>query len=118
VEVTVVEVVDGDTIDVRLQNGSGDTVRLLGVDTPEVHAENDPAEFRGVPETEAGRNCLRGRGERASEHATEELVGETVLLSFDDTEPRRGYYGRLLAYVHVDGDSFNDGLITSGLARR
>ena len=116
--VEVIEVVDGDTIDVRLPNGSEDTVRLLGVDTPEVHTENDPAEFPGVPDTEAGRNCLREWGERASEHAKEELLGKTVLLSFDDNEPRRGYYGRLLAYVHVDGDSFNYGLITSGLARR
>ncbi|MFC6735686.1 lamin tail domain-containing protein [Halolamina salina] len=118
VEVEVIDVVDGDTIDVRYLNGSEDTVRLLGVDTPEVHAETDPAEFPGVPETEAGRNCLREWGERASQHAKDELIGETVTLSFDENEPRRGYYGRLLAYVHVDGDSFNYGLLTRGLARR
>lgn len=117
-EVEVTDVVDGDTIDVRLPNGSEDTVRLLGVDTPEVHAENDPAEFPGVPETEAGRSCLREWGERASQHAKDELAGETVTLSFDANEPRRGYYGRLLAYVHVDGDAFNYGLVTGGLARR
>ncbi len=118
VEAEVIDVVDGDTIDVRLPNGSEDTVRLLGVDTPEVHAENDPAEFPGVPDTEAGRDCLRSWGERASEHAKDELMGETVTLSFDANEPRRGYFGRLLAYVHVDGESFNYGLITRGLARR
>jgi len=118
VEVEVIDVVDGDTIDVRYPNGSEDTVRLLGVDTPEVHAENDPTEFPGVPDTEAGRACLREWGERASEHAKQELAGETVTLSFDENEPRRGYYGRLLAYVHVDGDSFNYGLVTEGLARR
>lgn len=117
-EAEVTRVVDGDTIEIRYPNGTVDTVRLLGVDTPEVHTENDPAEFPGVPDTVAGHDCLRQWGERASEHAKEELMGETVTLSFDANEPRRGYYGRLLAYVHVDGDSFNYGLITNGFARR
>ena len=58
----VTDVVDGDTVDVRFPDGSADTVRLLGVDTPEVHVENDPAEFEGVPDTEAGRTCLRRQG--------------------------------------------------------
>ena len=113
----VVEVVDGDTVKVELANGSRDTVRLLGVDTPEVHAENTPEEFEEIPETEAGRNCLRRWGERASSFAKERLLGETVTLSFDANEPRRGYYGRLLAYIHVGGNSFNYALITEGLAR-
>ena len=117
-EAEVTDIVDGDTIDVRFPNGSEDTVRLLGVDTPEVHTENDPAEFPGVPETAAGRDCLREYGALASAYAEQELLGETVALSFDANEPRRGYYGRLLAYVHVDGDSFNYGLLTGGLARR
>ncbi|GAB7092867.1 hypothetical protein JCM30237_00190 [Halolamina litorea] len=118
IEAEVTRVVDGDTVDVRLPNGTEDTVRLLGVDTPEVYTQNDPAEFPGVPETDAGRSCLREWGERASQHAKDELAGRTVTLSFDANEPRRGYYGRLLAYVHVDGESFNYGLITNGLARR
>jgi len=118
IEVEVIDVVDGDTIDIRFPNGTEDTVRLLGVDTPEVHAENDPTEFPGVPDTEAGRDCLRDYGALASAVAEQELSNQTVLLSFDDNEPRRGYYGRLLAYVHVDGKSFNYGLVTNGLARR
>src|SRR6056297_1742341 len=40
--VTVVEVVDGDTMDVRFENGTVERVRLLGVDTPEVYGGNDP----------------------------------------------------------------------------
>jgi micrococcal nuclease len=112
----VVEVVDGDTIKIRYENGSRDTVRLLGVDTPEVHTEVDPDEF-GVPDTEAGRDCLRTWGERASQHAKETLAGETVRLGFDPNEGKRGYYGRLLAYVYVDGESFNYGLVRQGYAR-
>jgi micrococcal nuclease len=112
----VVEVVDGDTIKVRYENGSRDTVRLLGVDTPEVHTEVDPDEF-GVPDTEAGRDCLRSWGERASQYAKETLAGETVELGFDPNEGKRGYYGRLLAYVYVDGESFNYQLVRQGYAR-
>jgi micrococcal nuclease len=112
----VVEVVDGDTIKIRYENGSRDTVRLLGVDTPEVHTEVDPDEF-GVPDTEAGRDCLRAWGERASQYAKTTLAGETVRLGFDPNEGKRGYYGRLLAYVYIDGESVNYQLVRQGYAR-
>jgi micrococcal nuclease len=114
---TVVEVVDGDTVKIRYANGSRETVRLLGVDTPEVHAENSPDEFEGVPETEAGRVCLRRAGEAASDYARERLAGREVGLGFDENEGRRGYYGRLLAYVYVDDTQFNHALVVSGHAR-
>ena len=71
VTATVVDVVDGDTIKVRFENGTRETVRLLGVDTPEVYSENTPDEFEGVPETDDGRQCLRRYGDRASEFATD-----------------------------------------------
>jgi micrococcal nuclease len=117
VTATVVDVVDGDTIKVRFENGTRETVRLLGVDTPEVYSENTPDEFEGVPETDAGRQCLRRYGDRASEFATDTLAGETVRLGFDENEGRRGYYGRLLAYVYLDGDQFNYRLVAEGYAR-
>ncbi|MFA1610902.1 lamin tail domain-containing protein [Halobellus rubicundus] len=117
VHVTVVEVVDGDTVDVAYPNGTRDTVRLLGVDTPETHGENTPGEFEGVPETADGRECLARAGERASAYARDRLAGETVALRFDERADRRGYYGRLLAYVVVDGESFNHALLREGHAR-
>jgi len=117
VAVTVTRVVDGDTVDVRYANGSTDTVRLLGVDTPEVNTENDPAEFEGVPDTGAGRDCLRSAGESASAFAERLLAGEEVTLVVDETADRRGGYGRLLAYVHVDGVEFNYQLLAGGYAR-
>ncbi|MFB6161511.1 MAG: lamin tail domain-containing protein [Haloferacaceae archaeon] len=118
VRVRVVAVVDGDTMRIRFGNGTRDTVRLLGVDTPEVEAENTPDEFEGVPSTAAGRACLREYGERASAFATRRLEGATVGLGFDPNEPRRGYYDRLLAYVYVDGTQFNHRLLVRGHARR
>ncbi|WP_435196439.1 thermonuclease family protein [Natronomonas sp. EA1] len=117
VTVEVIRVVDGDTVKIAYENGTEDTVRLLGVDTPEVHAENTPDEFEGVPETAAGRDCLRAWGEKASAYAKQTLAGEQVTLEFDATEGPRGYYGRLLAYVVVDGEPFNYGLVENGYAR-
>ena len=117
VTVTVTRVVDGDTMEVVYENGTEDTVRLLGVDTPEVHAENSPDEFEGIPETDDGRECLRRYGERASSFAKDTLTGETVTLQFDPNSDRRGYYGRLLGYLVVDGQNFNYRLVAEGHAR-
>lgn len=116
-EVTVVDVVDGDTIDIRYANGTTDTVRLLGIDTPEVRAENAPTEFEGVPDTEVGETCLREAGERAGEFARSRLAGATVTISTDPRSDRRGAYGRLLAYVQVDGIDINYRLVADGHAR-
>jgi len=47
--VVVVDVVDGDTIDVRLPDGNIERVRMLGVDTPETAAEkNKPGEYDDI----------------------------------------------------------------------
>ena len=56
----VSRVIDGDTIEVRYRNGTTDTIRLLGVDTPETSGGVSPQEFKGIPDTEAGRAHLRG----------------------------------------------------------
>lgn len=117
VDVTVVHVVDGDTIDVRLPDGSEDTVRLVGIDTPEVHVENDPEEYEGVPDTEAGARCLRRAGQGASEYLTGRLDGSRVTLAFDPRTDRRGGYDRLLAYVYRNGSNLNHELVATGHAR-
>ena len=115
--VTVTHVADGDTVDVRFGNGSTDTVRLLGVDTPEVHVAVDPAEYEGVPDTAAGRRCLERWGEAASTLASEQLSG-AVTLRLDPMSDGRGSYGRLLAYVALpNGTDFNALLLRRGYAR-
>jgi micrococcal nuclease len=115
--VTVIDVVDGDTIDVRFEDGSTDRVRLLGVDTPEIHTDVTPGEFEGVPDTATGRSCLRDWGERASGYAQDRLAGATVTLYADEQADRRGGFDRLLAYVVVDGQQFNYDLVREGYAR-
>jgi micrococcal nuclease len=105
----VTRVVDGDTIEIRYPNGTADTVRLLGVDTPETAGEVSPEEFEGIPDTEAGRTHLREWAERADGFAREELSGRRVQVVTDPEADRRGRYGRLLAYVVRSGENRTGG---------
>lgn len=116
-DVGVTAVVDGDTIRIEYDNGTSDTVRLVGVDTPETNAENDPMEYEGVPDTEAGAACLGQAGRNATNFALNNLLGDTVGIATDPDTDRRGYYDRLLAYVVDDGRLFNYRLVESGHAR-
>src|SRR5918996_1115907 len=94
----VVEVTDGDTIEVSLPDGVED-VRYIGVDTPEV----DP---------NIGVECF---GKQASELNAELVEGEQVRLVFD--AERRDRYDRLLAYVYVGETFVNAELVRRGYAR-
>lgn len=95
----VTRVVDGDTIEVRL-DGRSEDVRLIGVDTPETVKPGTPVQ------------CY---GERASHFTKQRLTGQRVRLIFG--VERRDIYGRLLAYVYVGGRFFNPILVRRGLAR-
>ena len=96
---TVERVVDGDTIKVRL-DGRTETVRYIGVDTPEtVHPT------RGV----------EPYGKAASRFNASLVEGERVRLELD-VEPR-DRYGRLLAYVYVDSLFVNAELLRRGYAQ-
>lgn len=117
VTVTVTTVVDGDTIEIRYADGSTDTVRLLGIDTPEIHVDTDPSEFEGVPDTDAGRACLREEGAAAESHLEDTIADRQVRLVFDPLADRRGGYDRLLAYVSVDHRNLNYELVELGYAR-
>lgn len=114
----VTSVTDGDTVDIEYQNGTNDTVRMLGVDTPEVYGANDPTEFEGVPNTEAGKQCLHAAGENASQYTKDRLQqDEQITLVLDKESDGRGDYGRLLAYIRDDGQNLNYQLIQTGHAR-
>ena len=99
VRAEVLDVIDGDTIEVLI-GGREEDVRYIGVDTPESVAPGEPVECFGV---------------QASEFNSQLVGGERVRLVFDDE--RRDQYGRLLAYVYV-GDTFvNAELVRDGFAR-
>ena len=109
----VVRVIDGDTFDVVLSDGSMDRVRLLGVDTPETTGSNRPNEYRGI----ADAGCLKSWGEEATTFAATLIEGRQVTLRLDAIAGERGFYGRLLAYVIVEERDLGSLLLESGYAR-
>ena len=97
-QATVTRVVDGDTVEVEFADGTTDTIRLLGVDTPETTlSKTDPPEFKGIPDTAAGRDHLYNWGQQASQFASDQLAGQQVRIVMDPKSDERGSYGRLLA---------------------
>ncbi|MBW3536883.1 MAG: thermonuclease family protein [Actinobacteria bacterium] len=85
----VTNITDGDTIRVQLNTGPEEKVRLIGIDTPEVHGRG------GL------RECF---GKEASAEMGRLLPLDTTVRLEIDAEPR-DRYGRLLAYVYrVDDD--------------
>ena len=57
----VVEAIDGDTIVVAFPDGHRDTIRILGVDTPETHHPRKPVQCFGPEASEYTRARLEGR---------------------------------------------------------
>jgi len=97
-EKTVVEVIDGDTIDVFLED-QVQRVRLIGVNTPETVDRR-----RGV-------QCY---GPEASKFLKELLTGKIVNLEEDPTQYSKDNYGRLLRYVYLNEENINQKLIKEG----
>ena len=105
-------------MEVEFADGETDTVRLLGVDTPETTlGDVSPDEYEGFPESQAARDHLFNWGQRASSYAVDQLNGQQVRVVTDPESDRRGSFDRLLAYIFVDGANFNRGLLENGYAR-
>ena len=90
-DMTVTEVVDGDTFYL----GNGDKVRMLGINTPE-----------------SGRPY----SEEATEFLTNMILGKEVSLVNDSKNGDSDSYGRLLAHVYVDDTFVNYEIIKAGFA--
>ena len=98
----VTAVVDGDTFKVLI-DGTQQTIRLIGVDTPETV---DP------------RKTIQCFGIEASEKAKALLTGKSVRLEADSTQGELDKYGRLLRYAFLeDGTFFSKLMISEGYAR-
>lgn len=110
VTATITRVTDGDTVRARLQDGTEEKIRLIGVNTPEVFGLAQPY------------------GAEASAYTKANLpAGTGVWLEFD--AERRDRYGRLLAYVwtevpngrddsEIRGKMFNARLALEGIAQQ
>jgi micrococcal nuclease len=97
----VSSVVDGDTVKINV-NGTIETFRLIGMDTPEVV---DP------------RKTVQCFGKEASDKAKELLNGKKVRIEKDATQGDLDKYGRHLAYIYrEDGLFYNKYMIEQGYA--
>lgn len=97
----VTAVSDGDTVKVKVDD-KVETIRLIGVDTPETV---DP------------RKQVQCYGKEASDYSKSMLTGKSVGLERDDSQAERDKYGRLLRYIVLpDGSNFNKQLISQGYA--
>ena len=98
----VVKVIDGDTIKVDV-GGEIETVRLIGIDTPEIANPYNPREDYFGPE--------------AAQYAKQLMERQLVYLIPDPMESNRDKYDRLLRYVFLeDGTLINAKLIKEGFA--
>lgn len=98
----VIEVIDGDTIEVLTPTCGVERVRMIGINTPETVDPNRPVQ------------CF---GHEASDRAKAILSDKDVTIKGDPSQDERDKYGRLLAYVFLpDGSFFNEEMIRDGYA--
>lgn len=98
---TVLRVVDGDTLDLRVDCGfrvwMEDRFRLYGINAPEVYGEE------------------KEKGLEAKHYLESVLpVGKPVIV---ETFKPKDKYGRWLGVIYADGDSVNDLMIVAGQAK-
>jgi micrococcal nuclease len=103
----VARVVDGDT----LKLSAAGKVRLIGVDTPELHYSDKL--LRDSRKSGKDINTIQALGAQASEFTKKLCLNKRVRLEYDVV--RRDRYGRLLAYVYLeDGTFVNAKIIEEG----
>ncbi|MDD5079334.1 MAG: thermonuclease family protein [Candidatus Omnitrophica bacterium] len=108
-DILVTRVIDGDTL--KLENGK--RVRLIGIDTPEMHesAKLD----RDSQRSGQDKKAIQAMGRRSSDFTKGLVEGKRVRLEFD--VERLDRYDRILAYVYLgDGTFVNAEIIKQGYA--
>jgi micrococcal nuclease len=93
--------IDGDTIAINM-NGHVESVRFIGIDTPETHKPNTPVQCYGP----------------VAAAFTKSTIGKNhVRLVSDSLSTDRDRYDRLLRYVYLpDGTDLNELLVQTGHA--
>jgi endonuclease YncB( thermonuclease family) len=97
----VLDIVDGDTVKVEI-NGKTETLRLIGIDTPEIKDPRKPIECFAL---------------EASNKAKEILSGKSIKLEADNSQGDKDKYNRELRYILLeDNANFNKLMISEGYA--
>jgi len=111
---TCINVIDGDTLDVRNVEGQEFRIRLIGVDSMETHNEEKMAEQA----KRLGRTVVQIRllGERAREQMRDWALNMPVTWEVPSGTPVHDPYDRLLGYVEVEGQDLGEELLRGGLA--
>ena len=95
----IVRIIDGDTVVID-RNNATETIRLIGVDTPELHHPTKPVQ------------CF---AREAAAYLTSLLKDRSVRVVADPTQDSHDKYGRTLAYLYRDDGLFiNKSLIEEG----
>lgn len=94
----VISITDGDTLRIMYE-GKSTPLRLIGVDTPEINAADEPVQ------------CY---GNEAKEYLDSIVSGKKVYIEQDVSDKDK--YDRLLRYVYVDGEMVNELLVKNGYA--
>jgi len=100
----VLEVIDGDTVDVSIDLGFSVQhtirVRLYGINTPETRTRNKEEKQKGLAAKARLKELIEGK-----------FVN--IKTKKDETEK----FGRYLAEIYIDGVNVNQTLITEGHAK-
>ena len=107
-DVTVIKVVDGDTVDVDIDLGFGiclkdERVRIMGIDTPESRTSDKVEDLFGEAAKARLKELMKNGGKLIT---TEDKSGEDM----------KGKFGRILGDFKVDGKLVTDILIEEGHA--
>jgi micrococcal nuclease len=108
----VKRVIDGDT----LLLGNGERVRLIGIDTPEVHESGKL--YRDAERSQRDIETIRKLGQKSSAFVTRLVHGKRVRLEYDQANTaigNRDRYRRTLGYVYLeDGTFLNAEIVRQG----
>jgi micrococcal nuclease len=110
---TVLYVIDGDTLKISY-HGKRDTIRLIGIDAPEIKRNRKAHRDSKMQGKDIGTITSQGRLAR---NYVKSLVkkGTAVTIQFDVV--KRDKYRRLLGYVYLpDGKMLNNVIIRNGYA--
>ena len=107
----ITQVVDGDTIKVSL-NGKTESLRLICVDTEESYSGGSkPVTVAGKEASEMAKKYFATGGGGLAKVDIEFDTDDSLEIA---VEKHRDNYGRLLCYVHKDGENYNLKLILEG----
>jgi micrococcal nuclease len=109
-DILVERVVDGDTLKLE----TGEKVRLIGIDTPEMHSSAKLD--RDAERSSSDKSTIQQLGTEAYKFTKKLVEGKRVSLEFDVQKYDK--YDRILAYAYLKGDKtfVNAEIIKQGYA--